>query len=255
MVDSRENAGEALFKRYLYRWGYDDFKYHTDWLNPPKKPDFLINTPYGEVVVEVESFTTWGLFENAKPGMALSRSLKQGLAPVRRAISHAAEQLKGIEGRPLIVVLANPLNRPIPLEQPMIVSAMYGDLEYAFPAESDEPGYWRPGRNGRLHLVDDRGVARGNHDYVSAVAVVREGLNQKAWAEAWWRDHESSYESPLAAIPDFEAACADAPEATVTLDVFETLSEHCVPLPAEVFLHDGDTRWGAIAPGQYGRRV
>lgn len=254
-MKSGENAGEVLFQRYLQRWGYNDFKYHADWLNPPKKPDYLVNTPQGEVVVEVESFITWGLFEDAKPGTALSQPLKKGLAPVRRAISHAAEQLKGIEERPLVAVLANPLNRPLPLEQPMIVSAMYGDLEFVFPSEPHEPGYWRPGRNGRLHLADDRGAARGNHDYISAVAVVREGQNQKAWADAWWQEHESSYESPLAAIPDFNAAYADAPEPTATLDVFETLSERCVPLPADMFLHDGDTRWGAISPGQYGRRA
>jgi len=40
----------------------------------------------------------------------------------------------------------------------------------------------------------------------------------------------------------------------VTLDVFEAISERCVPLPSSLFAHDGDTRWGVLGPGMYGRR-
>lgn len=38
------------------------------------------------------------------------------------------------------------------------------------------------------------------------------------------------------------------------MDVFETMSDQCVPLPATVFAHEGDTRWGLLGPGQYGLR-
>jgi hypothetical protein len=40
----------------------------------------------------------------------------------------------------------------------------------------------------------------------------------------------------------------------VTLDVFETMSDQCAPLPATVFAHEGDRRWGVLGPGQYGLR-
>jgi len=33
---------------------------------------------------------------------------------------------------------------------------------------------------------------------------------------------------------------------TVTMDVFETISGQCVPLPAAVFAYEGDTQWGAL---------
>lgn len=244
--------GEELFERYLDRWGYTERAHHPESLNPPKKPDYLITMVSGQAVVEVESFTTLGLFKHAQPGVAMSRSQKQSLSPVRRAITHAAEQLKGIEGLPLVVVLANPLNRPLPLNSPMIISAMYGDLEFAFNPDGDEPHRWQAGRNGRLYAADGQGGERGNHDYVSAVAVVRDGENVKAWANAWWDAHQGEYLSPADALKDIEAASVEAPEPAITLDVFETVSERCVPLPRDVFFHAGDTRWGQTGPGQYG---
>ena len=49
MSTNEQNWGEALFKRYLAAWGYSDVEYEPEWLNPPKKPDFLIKTAWGEV--------------------------------------------------------------------------------------------------------------------------------------------------------------------------------------------------------------
>jgi hypothetical protein len=67
-------------------------------------------------------------------------------------------------------------------------------------------------RNGELHLVNDRGVEHGSHAHLSAI-VLRE-------------------QSVGAGLP------------AVTMDVFETISGQCVPLPATVFAHEGDTRLG-----------
>jgi len=50
-------------------------------------------------------------------------------------------------------------------------------------------------------------------------------------------------------------ASADTGGPAVTMDVFETISGQCVPLPAAVFAHEGDTRWGVLGPGRYGRRA
>jgi hypothetical protein len=219
-----ENWGESLFKRYLTKQGYTDYEYEPEWLNPPKKPDFLMNTTSGEAVIEVETFETWGLFKDLKAGMIATQSLEKTLRPIRRAISHAADQMKGIKDRPLVVVLANPDNR-VPLSPQFVMAAMYGDPEFVFPADRQQPGFWHAGRNGRLHLVNERGVEHGNHAYVSAVAVLREtALSTRSSGPA------------------------------VTLDVFETMSDRCAPLPSSLFAHDGDTRWGALGPGMYGRR-
>jgi len=247
------NKGESLFEQYLARWGYIDYDYERDDLNPPKKPDYLIRTGGREVVAEVESFQTKGLFEGLPPETIASQSLKQALKPIRGAITHGAEQLKGIDGRPLVVVLVNPEARPLPLDPAHLISAMYGDLEFTGPADQPLSGKWHVERNGRLYRVNEQGVAHGNHEYISAIAVVRVAESVRAWADAWWDEHSALYESPAAAIADIRAAEAiEAPKPTVTLDVFETLSEHCVRLPASVFAHEGDRRWGVVAPGQYG---
>jgi hypothetical protein len=221
---SQDNVGEVLFERYMAQWGYDDYERHPALLNPPKHPDYLIRTAFGEVVVEVKSFETWGLLSDLGPNEFRMQDLKQTLTPIRDAISEAAKQLKGIKGRPLIVVLVNPDNR-MPLSEHYVISAMYGELELPVSADHQEPGLWRSGRNGRLYRVDERGVAHGNHPYLSAVAVVREGLNEEA----------------------------QAGKPAVTLDVFETVSDQCVPLPPLLFAHKGDTRWSAVGSGMYGR--
>lgn len=247
------NQGECLFEQYLAHSGYNDFDYERTDLNPPKKPDYLVRTAHGEVVVELESFEVKGLFENLPLQEVASQPIDRALIPVWKAIYHGAQQLKGIRDRALVVVLANPKNRILPLDPLQVISAMYGDLGWADSDNQPLSADWHVGRNGRLHRVNERGVAHGYHDYISAVAVVRVGENVKTWAEEWWKEHGASYQSPAAAIPDLRAAEATgAPTPAITLDVFEALSDQCVPLPAPLFAHEGDRRWGVVAPGQYG---
>ena len=174
-------------------------------------PDYLIRTATGDVVAEVKSFESWGLFQNLEEGLIATQTITKTLKPVRDRISKAAGQLRGITGRPLVVVLDNPGNR-MPLSPPNVIFAMYGDPEFVFPADREQPGFWQPGSNGELHLVNERGIEHGSHAHLSAIAVLRE--------------------RPAGAKPP-----------AVTLDVFETMSNQCVPLPATVFAHEGDTRW------------
>jgi hypothetical protein len=76
---SRSIRGEVLFKQYLARCGYRDYEYEAGWLHPPKKPDFLLKTAPFAMQTHTKTPT-----------------------PIRRAMSHAVEQMKGIEGRPLV---------------------------------------------------------------------------------------------------------------------------------------------------------
>jgi hypothetical protein len=221
-VGKSQNTGEMLFERYLAQWGYDDVEHQPSWLNPPKKPDYLIRTASGELGVEVKSFESWGLFEKlGEEGFAME-SLTKTLKPIRDRMAKAARQLKGISGRPLVVVLGNPGNR-MPLSAPNVIAAMYGDLEFAIPVDREKPGFWRSGRNGELRLTGQHGIRHGSHAHLSAVAVLRERP-------------------------------AGTGNPAVTMDVFETMSDQCVPLPATVFAHEGDTRWGLLGSGQYGLR-
>lgn len=228
MPTNEQNRGEALFEQYLTQWDYSDYVHHPDWLNPPKKPDYLIRTAFGEVVVEVKSFQTWGLLAGLKSASFVMQSLAETLEPVREAIKHAARQLRGIGDRPLVVVLDNPDNR-VPLNDYHVRSAMYGELECRISLDGRHDAYWRFGRNARLHIVNNRGVAHGNHPYISAVAVIRESLSVE---EDPTRTHAS--------------------QPAVTLDVFESISQQCVPLPSSLFAHDGDRRWGVVGLGLYG---
>jgi hypothetical protein len=232
------NIGEVLFGQYLAHWGYGDYEHHPERLNPPKKPDYLIRTEFGEVVVEVKSFDTWGLLEKLKDEPFAMESLQETLGPIRDAIREATKQLKGIEGRPLVIVLVSPDNR-IPVSPYYLISAMYGELELPVPLDQPRSEQWRTGRNGRLYIPDDRGVKRGFHPYISAVAVIREKL---------------SHPSPSAALSHSEVTTEiQAPNSAVTLDVFETISDRCVPLPRTLFAHEGDRRWSALGDGFYGR--
>lgn len=237
MSKIRENIGEVLFERYLARWGYGDYKRHPERLNPPKKPDYLIKSDFGEVVVEVKSFETWGLLEKLKDEPFAMESLEETLSPIREAIKEAAKQLKGIEGRPLVVALASPANR-VPVSTHYIISAMYGELELPVPLDQARSEQWRTGRNGRLYIPDGRGVKRGFHPYVSAVAVIRE---------------EPPHPPPASTVPGSEGAAETRAPNSVTLEVFETISDGCVPLPRALFAHEGDGRWGALGGGFYGR--
>ena len=170
---------------------------------------------------------------------------------VRKKITVGAEQLKGISPYPLVVVLANPLHLPLPLSGPQMVAVMYGDHEVTF---TDDGIQWQSGRNGRLHVDEPDETVRGNHPYLSAVAVLRCTDAADAWAAAFLQQDDGSYPNVLAA---YTAALTRAGQAgfhgeTIRLDVFETVSEAAVPLPRTVFAGPTDRRWGRISEGRYG---
>jgi hypothetical protein len=119
------DAGEALFERHLKAVGYDIAAYQPD-LGMAKRPDYLVWAAGHEVVVEVKSF-------NTSPTSAMPPDAPVDMTPkmraVRNKVSAGAAQLNGIEGRPLVVVLANPRNWWVPLEGAIFLGALFGDPE------------------------------------------------------------------------------------------------------------------------------
>jgi hypothetical protein len=250
MASMTKDPGELMFERYLAKHGGEILAYEPD-LGTRKRADYLVRVAGQEVVVEVKSFDTQ--LPLPVPGSG-------GFVPgppfnaVRKKITVAAEQLKGITSRPLVVILANPQHLPLPLSANQMIAAMYGDHEVTF---TDDGLQWRAGRNGRLHVDEPDGTVRGNHPYLSAVAVLRCTDAADALAVAWLQQDDGRYPNPLAA---YTAALARAEQAgvhgdTVSLDVFETVSEAAVPLPRTVFTGPTDTRWGRISEGRYGPLV
>ena len=242
------DPGEALFERYLKANGYDVLAYEPD-LGTTKRPDYLVQAGGQEVVVEVESFNT--------PPMPLTPSgavnMRPKLRAVRNKLTAGAAQLKGIEGRPLIVVLANPRNSWVPLEGPMFIGALFGDPEVSFAP--DDGIAFGSGRNGRLHVKEPDGSVQCNHPYLSAVAVIRFVYPQAAWAAAMAQSQEADAD-PLAVVREATQLLARPGEAAaeaICADMYETVSESAVPLARDIFAGPNDTRWGVTAPGRYGQ--
>jgi len=82
------------------------------------------------------------------------------LRAVRNKTTAGAEQLKGIEGYPLVVVLANPRNSRVPPEGPVFIGALFGDSQVSFAPDGEL--YFHSGRNGRLHVKEPDRSVRGN---------------------------------------------------------------------------------------------
>lgn len=244
----RSDPGELLFERYLAERGAEILAYEPD-LGTRKRPDYLIRMGGHEVVVEVESFNTAAPVPVAGAGGFVRPPFKA----VRNKITAGAEQLKGITSYPLVVVLANPQNLPLPLSANQMIAAMYGDQEVTF---TDDGLTWRTGRNGRLHVDEPDGTMRGNHPYLSAVAVLRVTYAADGWATAFLQQNDGRYPNVLAAFTAAltRAAQDNAHHDAVSLDVFETVSAAAVPLPEAVFNGSTDSRWGKIREGRYGRR-
>ncbi|MGH3589631.1 MAG: hypothetical protein ACRDQV_14175 [Pseudonocardiaceae bacterium] len=239
------DPAELLFERYLAEHGYEVLSYEVD-LGTRKRPDYLIRVGGHEVVVEVESFNT----QLRQPGPGGFVALPD-LKVVRRKITAGAEQLKGIGKYPLVVLLVNPQRLPLPLASDQMIAAMYGNQVVTF---TDDGLQWRTGRNGRLRVDEPDGSVRGNHPYLSAVAVLRCSYAEDAWATAWLRQRGTEYTNAVAAYAQAltRAERAGLHGEAVSLDVFETVSEAAVALPRVVFDGPTDTRWGKISEGQYG---
>lgn len=244
------DPGEALFKRYLKANGYEVVAYERD-LGTVKRPDFLIRAAGHEVVVEVESFNTPPMPLTPRSGFV---NLAPQLKKVRNKVTAGAEQLKGIEGYPLVVVIANPRNSWVPLEGPMFIGALYGDPQASFTSGGGM--IFSSGRNGRLHVKEQDGSVHGNHPYLSAVAVLRYIYTQAAWAAAMQQSRDAGNDNPLAILREAHHMLGQQGEAAseaVCLDVYESVSETAVPLPRDVFAGSHDTRWGVTSPGKYGQ--
>ena len=242
-----DDPGEKLFERYLEQRGYTVLAYEPD-LGTAKRPDYLVRADGTDVVVEVESFETTVVQTPTEPGGSAALS---DLRPLRRKISAGAEQLKGIGGYPLIVVIANPYHIAVPLLPSHLVAAMYGDLAFEFLPDGTQQ--WRLGRNGRLHVDEPDGTSHGNHPYLSAVGVLRVGSALDMNIIADLREHAGAG-NPLQIVAHALSA-EDNPQVqqdTLSLDLFETVSDTSVAVTRTIFNRTGDTRWGQVSAGRYG---
>jgi hypothetical protein len=248
------DLAEAWFDRYLHERGYASIITG----DPDRKnPDRLITAPDGrQAVCEVKSFATLGLLKKAhfregeegiRVSQVMTRSQKEALQPIRDKIKEAAGQLKRYkdEGLPLMVVLANPMGCPIPFED--VIAAMYGDIDAVFeitePGSDAEGASWlQAGCNGKL---------TNDHQYVSAVAILRERLRSSTWAEAWFEENRPRFDRAQdLTVAYLEAAKgSNVPQGSdVLLSIIETVNAEAAPLPRDLFDGPLDLRYG-VTPG------
>lgn len=247
-MNSLPDRAEARFERYLGERSYGQV-HHPD-LGNGKRPDYLVRTRHQELICEVKSFNSEGSFQNAGPIGA--RSQHEVLKPIRKQIVRAAEQLKGIPDRPLVVVLANPRGCPVPLDPTSVMAAMYGDITVEIPLSAegtDADATWTTGTNRKLAVVDPETGERigGHHEYISAVAVVRhDDLAFKEWSRRWKEQRRGPSSDTREEAVAFleEASGGGVPHSDdVYLDIFETISDQAVPLSRDVFNGPHDRRW------------
>lgn len=244
---------EAWFDEYVRSHGHDPGDPEPG-LGIEKNPDRLIRWNGHEVVCEIKQFESHPFARVV--GRVGTLSMKEVLNPVRRKVSKAAEQLKPLAGSewPLVVVLANPKGHPVPLSTDEILWALFGDpiiqisINTATGAASG-PARHTVGRNSRLLF---------NHQYVSAVVVLRRGSHRQDWHNACWERTRAKQEnfdpSDIEAILRLAEQVEEAENAALAngeieegdylfTEVFTATSETAVPLPRDVFDGERDTRW------------
>lgn len=239
------DPAEDRFESYLKAHGYA-FE-HEPELGISKQPDYLIERAGRLAVCEVKGFTTSGIWGQmvASPGQVAHRSMREVLSPVRRQMRAAAKQLKPLAGwnEPLVVVLANPRAAGVDLDPPMVIAAMYGDLEARFTYQEGvgTTSEWVAGRNGRLTQ---------DHPHVSAVVVVRAGDRSADRNRAFTRAYREAH--PGAGVDEVLSAIAAAQDSFgaedpyFSCDVFEAASDVCAPLPPDLFDGPDDARWRPV---------
>lgn len=253
MAGDLSDVAEGWFDQYLTERGYI-------WEKEPdvglpgklKRPDRLVSVDGVQVVCEVKSFNTPGLFapeefHRSENGCGWagpkSRSMKDALKPLRSQIKQAAAQLKAAQPLeiPLVVVMANPMNCPVPSDDNSLMAAMYGDqeLQGRFDPDSGQISEWRMvlGRNGKL--------AGGDHPYISAVAWLHHQDRIAGWYAQWMEEHRAQYGQDgvgwLKAMREVED---QAPSGSDTwLTIVETVSDAAVRLPRDVFNGPRDVRY------------
>jgi hypothetical protein len=251
-VAGNSPESEAWFDRYVTEHGHDPGEAEPD-LGIEKNPDRLIRWNDVEVVCEIKQFEhdPFALLLNRVGILDLTSALRQ----VRKAIERAAKQLKPLDGsgRPLVVVLANPKQMPVPFSSHEILWALYGDPVWTIPIRAASGGPAGEASYG----MDRNGQLRNQHRYLSAVLALRHRSRAQDWSEEnieRLKAEHSFDPEDLDAAHDFAKVVAGAaveaedrgevPDGDYFFtEVFATMSSSATPLPATVFDGPRDTRW------------
>lgn len=248
---------EAWLDEYLAEQGYT-VQVEPD-LGVPTRPDRVIARGGLEAICEVKEFTTDAISRRFPSGESHAGTFgpREWFLTVRRTISSAARQLEPLagDGRPLVILLANPNGMRVPLDPDELIQAMYGDLTITFDVSREtgaavsEP-VWTVGDNGRL--ADEQAP------WVSAVGRIRRRDRELEWQRDWiaqWKaerglEAAATYEDAFtvwqAYTEELERVKLEEDVPTgiyFSIDLIETLSDSATVVPSDLFTAEGDRRW------------
>jgi len=269
---------EQRFGEYLDAEGYS-WEHEPDYQSvlglderPETCPDFLISRDELRVICEVQEFEAGDLDRRLETMRFGTLSDKEVYGRQRRAMVDKARQLEPFaeSGNPLVIVLANPRQVHVALDEHHVVAAMFGNPKFSIPVDTTGDGV-PPGP--ATYLVEDYGafislerdggeerfVAR--HPHISAVAIVHERTYEQDFAEEVMARHPS--EEPGSTLAAAEAATAGLEELNELrgagqvpeghyqwVDVYEL--DGANPLPRNIFNGSRDLRFGFRSEGAYG---
>ncbi len=252
-VTGELDAGEGLMARWLNERGYP-FEFEPDW-GVPTCPDFRVRHGSNIVAIEVKTIEGQGLFTNVRVGDHGFRPMDKALKPLREKIHAAARQLKPLasSGISLVILLANPHNRPVPFSAELLISAMYGDPAYQFASTGGTGSTGSTGSTDRM-LLDRNGKLTNDHPYISAVALIREKSNAAADIETWYAKNRHDFSSTKKMIAEARRLGLLTGGTTVAVDLIDTVTD--TPRVPPMFLNGpDDRRWAPTADGSGIERV
>jgi len=277
------NESEQRFAAYLdehgYLWQHEpDYQAELGLATRLKtKPDFLIERGGHRAVAEVRQFETTALQDQlSSSGRAGVVGPEKLFGAQRSAMFEKAKQLRPLAGAgvPLLVVLANPLGKLVPLDDWHMQVAMWGNAAVAIPidtttggpAEGHEP-YLQLENYGAFAspVMEHKKVVgwENRHPHIAAVVVVHERLYSADWREeilaryrAPERSIDAAIEDTFKAIREVEAAKerGEEPQGVYQwVSLYEVNGEEAVPLPEGWLDGPRDERYGFAPEGGYGR--
>ena len=155
---------------------------------------------------------------------------------------------------PLVVVLANPEGAFVHLDVDHVLAALYGNMQYSIPIDTETggaagPGQFELGRDGKL---------KTDHPYISAVVILHcrehgrdvvDGMVEEAKAQPGWETMTTAERGDVLADVLKTANERELPDGQYyRVDVIDTISASLPEgpaklLPDEWFMGPRDTRW------------
>jgi len=165
-MDVAENRFRWLVTQRGFRY-WDETQLEEKLVKVTTRPDFYVETPFGDILAEVECFTEPGPIDR-RGGMCGAVDPDELLDRPRGLIKHAARQLRPYSdlNLPCLVVLDNWRGFAINLGYPWLTQ-VFGTFEFRgrYVPESGTLGPLKLRHGGGRRLKE------GQHTYVSAVAV------------------------------------------------------------------------------------